>query len=184
MTKTLSLSEVRTRLPELVTGVQEREEEKEEVLVTRNVRRRRPARTPTFVPLRSATSPGSFGSTPVARPPTSLRGHVLPVCHAPRTTNRLARQCAPAGRVKGYQAGRRTDSRGFSTQQELLESAPRNVRLTAFFLPSPVPSARSARDERGSPSLFARLLHVIRRRGSAPHDVSRLKAGWTLSPAG
>lgn len=35
MTKTLSLSEVKTRLPELVTGVQEREEE---VIVTKNGR--------------------------------------------------------------------------------------------------------------------------------------------------
>ena len=36
MAKTLSLSEVKTRLPELVTGVQEREEE--EVVVTKNGR--------------------------------------------------------------------------------------------------------------------------------------------------
>jgi antitoxin YefM len=35
MTKTLSLSEVKTRLPELVAGVQEREEE---VIVTKNGR--------------------------------------------------------------------------------------------------------------------------------------------------
>ena len=35
MTKTLSLSEVKTRLPELVVGVQEREEE---VIVTKNGR--------------------------------------------------------------------------------------------------------------------------------------------------
>lgn len=35
MAKTLSLSEVKTRLPELVTGVQEREEE---VVVTKNGR--------------------------------------------------------------------------------------------------------------------------------------------------
>jgi hypothetical protein len=54
MSKTMPISEVKTRLPELVSGVQEREEK---IVVTRNGK---PAIGPNFHP----TLPRSFGTHP------------------------------------------------------------------------------------------------------------------------